>query len=352
MTDSYWWQQAVAPVSDSFRQQALERQNQLTKPPGSLGQLEQVAVQLAALQQRVQPVIQQPQLVVFAGDHGVVAQGVSAFPQAVTVAMLSNFVAGGAAVAVLARLHGIGLSVVNCGTATPCSDLAGVIHQPVMAGTADFSQQAAMTPEQALAALQVGAAQVERLHGQGCDLFMAGEMGIGNTSAASALAAVLLQQDVVALTGPGTGMQGEALTHKQQVLAASVARARPLVRTPLQALEQVGGLELAAMAGAFLRAAQLGIPVLVDGFIATASALLAVHLNPGVRDWLLFGHRSAEPGHATLLQALQAEPLIQLGMRLGEGSGAAVAYAVVQQALALHNGMATFAEANIAGGGQ
>ena len=347
MTIQAWWQQPAATISASFRQQALERQNQLTKPPGSLGQLEQVAVQLAALQQRVKPAIQNPQLVVFAGDHGVVAQGVSAFPQAVTVAMLSNFVAGGAAVAVLARLNGIGLSVVNCGTVTPSDHLVGVIQRPVMPGTEDFSQQAAMSPEQAQQALRIGAEQVERLHADGCDLFMAGEMGIGNTSAASCLAALLLQQDVVALTGPGTGVQGDALSHKQQVLAASVARAQPLVSSPLQALEQVGGLELAAMCGAFMRAAQLGIPVLVDGFIATASALLAVQLNPGVRDWLLFGHRSAEPGHTALLQALEAEPLIQLGMRLGEGSGAAVAYGVVQQALALHNGMATFAEAGI-----
>ena len=347
MTNQLWWQQSAAAVSESFRQQALERQNQLTKPPGALGQLEQVAVQLAALQQRVKPAVQNPKLVVFAGDHGVVAQGVSAFPQAVTVAMLSNFVAGGAAVSVLARMQSIGLSVVNCGTATPCADLPGVIHCPVMLGTQDFSQQAAMSPEQAQQALRIGAEQVERLHAEGCDLFMAGEMGIGNTSAASCLAALLLQQDVVALTGPGTGVQGDALSHKQQVLAASVARAQPLVNTPMQALEQVGGLELAAMCGAYIRAAQLGIPVLVDGFIATASALLAVQLNPGVRDWMLFGHRSAEPGHAALLQALQAEPLIQLGMRLGEGSGAAVAYGVVQQALALHNGMATFAEAGI-----
>lgn len=347
MTNQHWWQQPAAAVSESFRQQALERQNQLTKPPGALGQLEQVAVQLAALQQRVKPAIQNPQLVVFAGDHGVVAQGVSAFPQAVTVAMLSNFVAGGAAVAVLANLHAIGLSVVNCGTATPCDALAGVIHCPVMPGTRDFSQQAAMSQEQAQQALRIGAEQVERLHADSCDLLMAGEMGIGNTSAASCLAALLLQQDVVALTGPGTGVQGDALSHKQQVLAASVARAQPLVRSPIQALEQVGGLELAAMCGAYIRAAQLGIPVLVDGFIATASALLAVQLNPAVRDWMLFGHRSAEPGHTALLQALQAEPLIQLGMRLGEGSGAAVAYGVVQQALALHNGMATFAEAGI-----
>ena len=349
MNAQLWWQTAVAPLSGSSRQAAIEHQNQLTKPPGALGQLEQVAIDLAAMQHQTKPCIKQPQLIVFAGDHGVVAQGVSAFPQSVTIAMLANFVAGGAAVSVLAKLQGIGLSVVNCGTATPCSDMAGVIHCPVMAGTQDFSEQAAMSEAQALASLNIGAEQIERLQATGCDLFIAGEMGIGNTSAASAMAAALLKLDVAQLVGPGTGVQGAALAHKQQVLSASLARAQPLLHNPLQVLVQLGGLEIGAMAGAYLRAAQLGIPSLVDGFIASTAALLAVHLNPSVRGWLLFGHQSAEPGHLQVLKALQAQPLLQLGMRLGEGSGAAAAYALVQQALAIHSQMATFAEAQIAG---
>lgn len=347
MSSQFWWQQATKPLYSSVREQALERQNQLTKPPGALGELEAVAVAFAAFQGQVKPTLNNPQCVVFAGDHGVVAQGVSAFPQAVTVEMLKNFVAGGAAISVLAQYHGMALSVVNCGTAIPCDSLAGVIQRPVMAGTADFSQQAAMTHGQALAALQIGVEQIERLAADGCDLFLAGEMGIGNTSAASCMSALLLEHDVVALTGPGTGVQGEALGHKQQVLAASVERARPLINGPLDVLEQVGGLEIAAMAGAYIRAAQLGIPVLVDGFISSVAALLAVELNPGVREWMLFGHSSAEPGHKTLLAELEARPLVQLGMRLGEGSGAAVAVGIVRQALALHNGMATFAEASV-----
>lgn len=347
MTVETWWQAPTAEISESIRQQALERQLQLTKPPGSLGELEQVAVAFAAWQGQVKAEIRQPACVVFAGDHGVVAQGVSAFPQAVTVEMLKNFVAGGAAISVLARHHDMQLAVVNCGTAIPCDELEGVIQRVVMPGTRDFSQQAAMNEAQMLAALRVGAEQLERLYGEGCDLFIAGEMGIGNTSAASCLSALLLAQDVNALTGPGTGMAGQALSHKQQVLAASVERARPLVTTPLEALQQVGGLEVAAMTGAYLRAAQLGIPVLVDGFIATSAALLAVRLNPAVRDWMLFGHQSAEPGHRALLEVLNARPLVQLGMRLGEGSGAGVALAIIREALALHNGMATFAEAAI-----
>ncbi|WP_430460000.1 nicotinate-nucleotide--dimethylbenzimidazole phosphoribosyltransferase [Thalassolituus sp. LLYu03] len=350
MSSSAWWTSATAPRFTQAQNDATERQNQLTKPPGALGELENVAIRFAGFQGKVKPELNHPQCVVFAGDHGVVAQGVSAFPQAVTVEMLKNFVAGGAAISVLSAFHGMGLSVVNCGTAIPCDTLAGVIQRPVMAGTQDFSQQAAMSHEQALSALRIGAEQIERLHADGCDLFVAGEMGIGNTSAATCMSALLLTQNAEGLTGPGTGVQGEALSHKQQVLAASVERARAFIKEPLDVLEQVGGLEIAAMAGAYLRAAQLGIPVLVDGFISSAAALLAVRLNAGAREWMLFGHSSAEPGHQALLTALDARPLVQLGMRLGEGSGAAVAVGLVKQALALHNGMATFAEAAVSSG--
>ncbi|HKM38509.1 MAG TPA: nicotinate-nucleotide--dimethylbenzimidazole phosphoribosyltransferase [Thiopseudomonas sp.] len=347
MTQDHWWLNATAQLSASAQQQAQAHQNQLTKPQGSLGRLETVAIHLAAMQNTVKPQINKPHMLVFAGDHGVVAQGVSAFPQSVTIAMLSNFVNGGAAVATLCKQQGIELSVINCGTAHPCEHLANIIHQPIMAGTHDFSQQAAMSAEQTLQALALGREQVERVHASGGDFLMLGEMGIGNTSSASCLSALLLEQEVSTLTGPGTGVAGAALTHKENILTASVARAQPLVKTPLDALEQVGGLEVAAIVGAYIRASQLGIPCFVDGFITTAAALLAVQLNPGVRPWLLFSHHSAELGHGTLLAALEAEPLLNLGMRLGEGSGAAVAYATVQQALTIHNHMATFAQAAV-----
>ncbi len=347
MTDTHWWLDATAPLSDSARDNAQAYQDQLTKPQGSLGRLESIAIELAAMQNTSKPQIKQPHMLVFAGDHGIVAQGVSAFPQSVTIAMLANFVNGGAAVATLCKQQGIQLSVINCGTAASCEHLTQITHKPIMAGTHDFSQQAAMSNEQALAALSLGKEQAEQAHQQGCDFLMLGEMGIGNTSAASCLSALLLEQDVSDLTGPGTGVEGAALTRKKEILTASVARAKLLVKNPLDALAQVGGLEIAAIAAAYIRASQLGMPCFVDGFITTAAALLAVKLNPGVRQWLLFAHHSAECGHSALLSALDAEPLLQLGMRLGEGSGAAVAYATVQQALTIHNNMATFAQAAV-----
>jgi len=347
MTQQHWWLNAAAKLSESAQQQAQTRQNQLTKPQGSLGRLESIAIHLAAMQNRPKPQIQQPHMLVFAGDHGIVAQGVSAFPQSVTIAMLTNFVKGGAAVATLCKQQQIELSVINCGTATACEHLTNIIHRPIMPGTHDFSQQAAMSAEQTLLALTLGKEQVERVASNACDFLMLGEMGIGNTSAASCLSALLLTEDVSTLTGAGTGLEGAALAHKQKVLTTSVARAAPLVNTALHALEQVGGLEIAAITGAYIRASQLGIPCFVDGFITTAAALLAVRLNPGVRAWLLFSHHSAELGHSALLTALDAQPLLNLGMRLGEGSGAAVAYAIVQQALTIHNNMATFTEAAV-----
>ena len=349
MTTQSWWQAAAADIDETSLAQAWEHQNQLTKPPGALGQLEQLATRMAAYQRQPNPEIRNPHCVVFAADHGVVAQGVSAFPQAVTVEMLKNFVAGGAAISVLSRVNQFELSVVNCGTATPCDQLEGVIHSPVAAGTADFSQQPAMSQQQAEQALAIGSDQIDRLQQSGCDLFIAGEMGIGNTSAASCVSALLLSQNVAELVGPGTGVQGQALDHKSEVLVASVARAQQQYAEPLDALVQLGGFEIGAIAGAYIRAAQCGIPVLVDGFIATSAALLAVKLNPSVREWMLFSHGSAEPGHKSLLAGLRATPLLDLGMRLGEGSGAGVAISLIRQALALHNQMATFAQANVSG---
>lgn len=347
MTENTWWLNAAAELSEPARQQAQAHQNQLTKPQGSLGRLENVAIALAAMQNTNKPQIHRPHMLIFAGDHGIVAQGVSAFPQSVTIAMLSNFVNGGAAVATLCKKQSVELGVINCGTANPCEHLAHIIHHPVMAGTHDFSLQAAMSAEQTVQALNLGKAQVERVHNNGCDFLMLGEMGIGNTSAASCLSALLLERDVSSLTGPGTGVAGDALIHKKNILTTSVARAKPLISGPLAMLEQVGGLEIAAITGAYIRASQLGLPCFVDGFITSAAALLAVRLNPAVRDWLLFSHYSAECGHGALLTALDAEPLLNLGMRLGEGSGAAVAYATLQQALTIHNNMATFAQAAV-----
>lgn len=346
--ENTWWLAPCAPLQTGIAEQAAQRQAELTKPLGALGRLEQVAIQCAAWQGQVQPSITQPHAVLFAADHGVVAQGVSAFPQAVTVEMLKNFVHGGAAMSVLTQHHGMPLTLVNCGTAIPCEQVTGVLHRPIALGTADFSQQPAMTTEQAQQALALGAEQAEHAHQQGCDLLLVGEMGIGNTSCATVLAAALLQQPVAELVGAGTGLAGAALAHKCEVLTRSVERADiGPEHDALNIAEQLGGFEVLAMTGAYLRAAQLGLPSLVDGFIASAALLLAQRFQPRVTDWVLYGHQSAEPGHQAVLAALNAQPLVSLGMRLGEGSGAAIAYPLVQQALLLHRAMATFAEAAV-----
>ena len=342
-----WWTHPIATLNKNIQQQAQAHQNNLTKPQGSLGELETLAIHLAALQGKIKPTIEHPHMIIFAADHGIVAQGVSAYPQSVTIAMLSNFVDGGAAVSALCATQNISLRVVNCGTASVCEQLSGIQHQPIALGTADFSQQPAMTPEQTLAALAIGKTQVEQCVALGMDFLLAGEMGIGNTSSASALSAALLNIKVDEITGPGTGLESHQLDHKIQVLAQSVQRARPWIDSPLTALSQLGGFEIGALAGAYLRAAQLGVPMLVDGFITTAAALLATQLNPNVRQWMLFAHQSTEPGHQRLLSALTAQPLLHLNMRLGEGSGAATAFALIRHALAVHNHMATFAEAEV-----
>ncbi|HSC83479.1 MAG TPA: nicotinate-nucleotide--dimethylbenzimidazole phosphoribosyltransferase [Pseudomonas sp.] len=342
-----WWQQACRPVDNAARDKALARQQQLTKPAGSLGQLEQLAVTLAGLQGRERPDVTLPWIAIFAGDHGVVEEGVSAFPQAVTGQMLRNFVGGGAAISVLARQLEARLEVIDLGTAVPIEPLPGVRHLQLGSGTANFARTAAMSATQCQAALDAGRDSVQRALAVGAELFICGEMGIGNTTAAAALACALLRQPASALVGPGTGLDAGGVAHKAQVIERALTLHAAQLDEPLAVLQHLGGFEIAALAGAYLACAQHGLPVLVDGFICTVAALCAVRLNPGCREWLLFAHRGAEPGHRLLLDALQAEPLLQLGLRLGEGSGAALAVPLLRLACALHNGMATFAEAAV-----
>jgi nicotinate-nucleotide--dimethylbenzimidazole phosphoribosyltransferase len=329
---------------------ALARQGSLTKPPGSLGRLEAVAVRLAALQRTARPRVDRVRIAVFAADHGVAAEMVSAFPQAVTGQMLANLAAGGAAICVLARALGADLELVDLGTAGGPLDLPGVLAARLGPGTANLASGPAMTRAQLAAALAEGRAAVQRALDLGTDLFIAGEMGIANTTSAAALACALLGQEAAALTGPGTGLDDEGVAHKAAVVARALDLHRPHLADPLEALRRLGGFEIAAMTGAYAACAQAGLPALVDGFIAGVAALTALRLCPGAGDWLLYAHRSAEPGHALILAALGAEPLLALGMRLGEGSGAAVAVPLLRLACALHGGMATFAEAGVSGG--
>ena len=347
--NALWWQAPCQAPDQAAMQQARERQQQLTKPAGSLGQLEQLAIQLAGLQGTSRPSLERLAISIFAGDHGVVAEGVSAFPQAVTGQMLGNFVAGGAAISVLARQLGASLEVIDLGLAVPMGPLPGVRHLHLGPGTANFCQAPAMKPEQLQAALGAGRDSLLRAAEQGAQLFIGGEMGIGNTTAATALGCWLLDCPVAALVGPGTGLDQAALAHKAMVIERALARHGPALTDAQAALRYLGGFEIAALVGAYLAAPQRGIPALVDGFICSVAALLAVRLNPACRDWLLFAHCGAEPGHRHVLAALQAEPLLQLGLRLGEGSGAALAVPLLQLACRLHNEMATFAEAAVAG---
>jgi nicotinate-nucleotide--dimethylbenzimidazole phosphoribosyltransferase len=286
-----------------------------------------------------------PWITVFAGDHGVVAESVSAFPQVVTAEMVRNFARGGAAISVLAREWDARLEVINVGTAQPLEELPGVVEARVGPGTANFVHEPAMTVDQLHEALTAGHDAAERAAINGARLFIGGEMGIGNTTSAAAIACSLLGLPAAQLAGPGTGLDAAGVSRKALVIERAVAHHRS--DQPLIALQRLGGFEIAALAGAYLRCGQMGLPALVDGFITTTAALVAVRLRPELAAWLFYSHRSAEPGHRRLLDALEAQPLLDLGMRLGEGSGAAIAMPILRAAAALHAGMATFAEAGV-----
>ncbi|MCH8498788.1 MAG: nicotinate-nucleotide--dimethylbenzimidazole phosphoribosyltransferase [Marinobacter sp.] len=322
------------------------RQLDLTKPPGSLGRLEDVAVALCAQQGTDRPAVDRVQISIFAADHGVCEEGISAFPQAVTAQMIANFAHQGAAISVLARHLDATLEVVNLGTVVPVPKLPGVLDRVIAPATANFAQQPAMTAEQVSRALQAGDEAAARACAAGMQLFIGGDMGIGNTTSAAALACALLHEQPHHLAGPGTGLDAKGVAHKAEVIARALDR-HGADREPLAVLASLGGFEIAALTGAIMGAASRRIPVLVDGFIVSVAALVAVHQQPQVRHWLHFAHRSGEPGHGRVLEALAAEPLLDLGMRLGEGSGAAVAVPLLRQACQLHNEMASFSEAGV-----
>lgn len=320
--------QALPSADVAAEAAARARNEELTKPAGALARLEDCVQFLAGWQRRSVPQLEQVHIAVFAGNHGVTARGVSAYPAEVTVQMVANFERGGAAINQLARLHGARLSV-----------FALDLDRP----TADFTQGPAMDEKECLAAINRGASAVSA----STDLLILGEMGIGNTTAAAALAAALFGGEATSWVGPGTGVAGPALQTKIAVVEAALKLHGDALRDPLEALRRVGGRELAAMVGALLAARRLGVPVLLDGFVVGAAAgVLAARSAEGLAHCLA-GHVSAEPGHRRLLDHLQKTPLLDLGMRLGEGSGATVALGILKAAVACHAGMATFAEASV-----
>lgn len=340
------WNQPLPESDTQTTLRATERQGILTKPRGSLGQLEELAIQLAGLQRSEQPTVDPVRITVFAGDHGICAEGVSAYPQEVTAQMIANFASGGAAISVMASELGATLDVVNLGTVGEVPELPGVRNEQIAPATANLAVTDAMTDAQLSAALASGDAAAERAAQAGCRLFIGGDMGIGNTTSAAAVACALLGQGAEKLAGPGTGLDAAGVAKKCEVINRALAR-HGASRDPLGVLASLGGFEIAALAGAIMGSAARGMPVLVDGFIVSVAALAGVLRQPELRHWLIFAHRSAEPGHRTVLEALDARPLLDLGMRLGEGSGAAVALLLLRSACALHNRMASFADAGV-----
>ncbi len=314
-----------------------------TKPLGALGRIEALALQMALVQGREEPRLHQPQLVVFAADHGIAAQGVSAYPQAVTVQMVANMLAGGAAVAVLARQHGLTLTVVDCGVAADLPAQAGLRVAKARAGTADSSVGPAMKAAECEAAVAHGRSLVQGLPG---NVLLLGEMGIANTSAAAMLMCRLTGLPLQQCVGRGTGLDDAGLRHKQAVLQRAL-QLHAAASTPLQALAALGGLEIATMVGAVLQAALERRLIVVDGFITTAAVAVAAALQPLVLQRCVFAHGSAENGHARWLQALGVLPLLDLGLRLGEGSGAALAWPLLKSAELLLAQMASFESAQV-----
>ncbi|NDY91301.1 nicotinate-nucleotide--dimethylbenzimidazole phosphoribosyltransferase [Ideonella livida] len=335
------------PAHDALRQTLQARIDGKTKPLGALGRLEDLALQLGLIQGRPDPVARQARVIVCAGDHGIAHEGVSAYPQEVTWQMVMNFLAGGAAVNVLARSVGMEVQVVDAGVAHDFGRIAGLVHAKVAPGTANSAVQPAMTAAQCDAALARGRALAHQAAEAGCQVLALGEMGIANTSAASLLLHKLAGVPLEVATGRGTGVDDAGLARKRAVLTRAAARTGTL--GAFDALCEYGGLEIAMMAGAMLGAAERRLLVLVDGFIASSALLAAYRLAPAVRDYAVFAHQSAEAGHAALLQALQARPLLALDLRLGEGTGAVLAWPLVQAAAAFLDGMASFAAAGVSG---
>ncbi len=336
----------IQPVDKEMGQKVREYIDTLTKPPGSLGRLEEMAIQLAEITSEAFPVVSPPGVIVFAADHGVVEEGVSAFPQEVTVQMVMNFLNSGAGINVFSRQIGAAFEVVDIGVAADI-EADGVVNRKVRYGTANFCKQDAMTREEVEKAIAVGYERAERMIQQGSKCLILGEMGIGNTTPSSAILAVLSGQDVSALVGVGTGIASEKIIHKQEVISRALKERKPDRNDPIDILAKVGGLEIAGMTGAMLAGAANKVPTLLDGFICTVSALLAKEICNEAGDYMIAGHRSVEPGHEIALQLLGKKPILDLDMRLGEGSGAAVAFPILQSATLMLKEMATFTSAGI-----
>lgn len=339
----------IAPADGAAREAARRRQERLTKPPGSLGRLEELSLQVAAIQAAERPVVRGKAVVVAAGDHGVVAQGVTGYPQEVTAQMVLNFLAGGAGVSVMARQAGVRLLIVDAGVARPLPAHPDLRVVGVGRGTADMTQGPAMSREQAEACVLAGVALAREAAAAGADLIGTGDMGIGNTTPSSAITAALTGRSARETTGRGTGHSDDELSRKVEVVERALAANQPDPSDGLDVLAKVGGFEIGVLAGVALGGAAARRVVVLDGFISGAAALIAHRLCPAVGDYLVASHLSAEAGHRAALAHLELRPLLDLGMRLGEGTGAVLAMGLVEAAAACLREMATFDEAGVSG---
>jgi nicotinate-nucleotide--dimethylbenzimidazole phosphoribosyltransferase len=342
---------SVKPISRALDDALHHAINNKTKPLGSLGQLEHLALRIGRIQQSTTPKLQKPHICVFAGDHGIASEGVSAYPSEVTPQMVLNFLNGGAGINVLARQNNIALTIVDAGVNAEFGEHPMLINAKIRRGTRNFLHEPAMTLDECRTALANGGQIVQSIHTEGSTVIGFGEMGIGNTTSAAALMHIFTKEPLETCVGRGTGLNDAQLTHKRNVLAQAMTTHNSTLhnasKQPLDVLATFGGYEIAMMCGAMLEAAALGMIVLVDGFIAT-SALLAAHaLCPAILDYCIFSHESDEHGHAAMLRFLGATPLLRLSLRLGEGTGSALAYPIVQASVSFLNEMATFESAGV-----
>jgi len=340
----------IKPVDANLIARAYARLDNLTKPRRSLGLLEEIAARLAAIIGIKNPRLSGKKICVFVGDHAVVKEGVSAYPQEVTLAMVKNFMAGRAAINVLARQSGAEIEIIDIGMANDPGELSGLIRQNVRRGAGNISKGPAMSVAEAVRAIAVGISRADNAVAHKINLLATGEMGIGNTTPAAALHAVYLGLPADELVGPGTGLDSPGVRRKIEVVSRALNVNKPLCSGALATLAALGGLEIAGICGLCLGAAARSRPVVVDGFISGAGALAAMRICPTVKDYLFFAHVSAEPGHRKFFENEKIRPIVNLDLRLGEGTGAAIAMQIMEDALAIYNEMATFAEAGIAPG--
>jgi nicotinate-nucleotide--dimethylbenzimidazole phosphoribosyltransferase len=337
----------IQPLDNEAMQQARLRQDDLTKPRGSLGRLEEISILVAGMTGRPFPSLENKVIATMAGDHGVVQEGVSAYPSDVTYQMVLNFLHGGAAINVFANHINARVVIADLGVAEEFEDLPGLTRRKIAPGTGNIAREPAMSPEQALEALQAGVEIAAAEHQRGMDILATGEMGIGNTTPSAAIACVLTGRDPEIIVGRGTGVDDQGLARKVTAVRQALQSNQPNPEDSLDILSKVGGFEIGGLTGAVLYAAANRIPVVIDGFISTAAAMLAVQLSPNVRHYLISAHRSQERGHQLMLDWLELNPLLQLGMRLGEGTGAALAVSLVEAACKILSEMATFSEAGV-----